>query len=153
MCTTHPSHVVGRDFFHLLNTFDSCLQFTMDIGGRRLHFLDLDIALQDNKLETSKYSKPTDAHIYLNASSSHPRSQIRGIALGVPLRLRRICSQDRDFQEKSKLYKKFLIDFGHDSNHVCNAFKKVEFMAREQARESKPKKKDNKCVFVTKYNP
>ena len=140
-------------FFHLLNTFDSCLQFTMDIGGRDLHFLDLEITLLDNKLETSIYSKPTDAHIYLNANSSHPRSQIRGIAKGVALRLRRICSQDRDFQEKSKLYSKFLIDCGHDSNHVYNAFKEVESMTREQARKSKPKKKGNKCMFVTRYNP
>ena len=43
-------------FFHLLNTFDSCLQFTMDIGGRNLHFLDLEITLLDNKLETSIYT-------------------------------------------------------------------------------------------------
>ena len=50
-------------FSHLLNTFDFCLQFIMDIGGRSSHFLDLEIALLDNKLETSIYSKPTDAHI------------------------------------------------------------------------------------------
>ena len=27
---------------------------------------------------------------------------------------------------KSKLYSKFLIDCGHDSNHAYNAFKEVE---------------------------
>ena len=117
-----------------------------------LRFLYLEINLLDNKLETSTYSKPTDAHIYLNANSSHLRSQIHGIAKGVALRLRHIHSQDRDFQEKSKSYSKFLIDCGDDSNHVYNAFKEVESMTREQARKSKPKKKGNKCVFVTKYN-
>ena len=62
-----------------------------------LRFLYLEINLLDNKLETSTYSKPTDAHIYLNANSSHLISQIHGIAKGVALRLRHIRSQDHDF--------------------------------------------------------
>ena len=43
------------------------------------------------------YSKPTDAHLYLNAESCHPRPHILGIPKGVGLRLRRICSQNDDF--------------------------------------------------------
>ena len=96
-------------FFHLLNTFDSCLQFTMDIGGRNLHFLDLEITLLDNKLETSIYSKPTDAHIYLNANSSHPRSQIRGIAKGVALRLRAYVHRTVTFRKKVNCILNFLL--------------------------------------------
>ena len=77
-------------FFQALNTFDPHLQFTMDMGGKSLHFLDLFITVVNNKLETTIYSKPTDSHVYLNARSSHPKSQIRAIAKGVALRLRRI---------------------------------------------------------------
>ena len=95
-----------------LNTFDAQLQFTMEIGGRSLHFLDLLITIVDNKLVTSVYSKPTDAHLYLNAKSSHPKSQILGIARGVALRLRRICSDDEDFKQRSIEYNKYLIDVG-----------------------------------------
>jgi hypothetical protein len=67
-------------------------QFTMDVGGCSLHFLDLLISIVNNRMETTVYSKPTDAHLYLNAKSSQPKSQILGIAKGVALRLRRICS-------------------------------------------------------------
>ena len=87
-------------FFHDLNTFDPHLQFTMDVGGRSLHFLNLLISIVNNRMETTVYSKPTDAHLYLNANSSHPKSQILGIAKGVALRLRRICSRDVDFGKK-----------------------------------------------------
>ena len=90
----------------------------MEIGGRSLHFLDLLITIVDNKLVTSVYSKPTDAHLYLNAKSSHPKSQILGIAKGVALRLRRICSDDEDFKQ----YCKYLTDCGHDSEHVLKVF-------------------------------
>ena len=140
-------------FFQALNTFDPYLQFTMDMGGKSLHFLDLLITRVNNKLETTIYSKPTDSHVYLNARSSHPKSQIRAIAKSVALRLRRICSEDSDFYVKSKVYAQYLIDCGHNSAHVNRVFEEVGNMTRDEARKSKPKSKGNKGVFVTKYNP
>jgi hypothetical protein len=50
------------------------------------------ISIVNNRMETTVYSKPTDAHLYLNANSSHPKSQILGIAKGVALRLRQVKS-------------------------------------------------------------
>ena len=125
----------------------------MDMGGKSLHFLDLFITIVNNKLETTIYSKPTDSHVYLNARSSHPKSQIRAIAKGVALRLRRICSEDSDFYVKSKVYAQYLIDCGHNSAHVNRVFEEVGNMTRDEARKSKPKTEGNKCVFITKYNP
>ncbi|XP_028410255.1 uncharacterized protein LOC114532856 [Dendronephthya gigantea] len=125
----------------------------MEIGGRSLHFLDLFITIVNRKLVTSIYSKPTDAHLYLSAQSSHPKSQIRGIAKGVALRLRRICSEDSDFLAISKIYAKYLIDCGHNSTHVNQVFEEVGSMTRHEARNKKPKSRGGKCVFVTKYNP
>ena len=140
--------------FSRLNTFDPHLQFTMDMGGKSLHFLDLFITIVNKRLGTTVYSKPTDSHVYLNARSSHPRSQIRAIAKSVVLRLGRICSEDRDFYVKSKVYAQYLIDCGRrNSAHVNRVFEEVGNMTRDEARKSKPKPKGNKCVFVTKYNP
>ena len=89
----------------------------------------------------------------MNARSSHPRSQIRAIAKGVGLRLRRICSEGRDFYVKSKVDAQYLIDCGRNSAHVNRVLEEVGNMTRDEARKSKPKTKGNKCVFVTKYNP
>ena len=95
-----------KRFFTVLNSFDPDLQFTMDIGGKCLNFLDLSITISDNCLVTLVYSKPTDAHLYLNAKSCHPKSQILGIARGEALRIRRLCSDkgsdEVDFSNKSK---------------------------------------------------
>ena len=140
-------------FFGALNTFDLHLQFTMDVGGQSLHFLYLLIAIVDNKLVTSVYSKPTDTHVYLNAMSLHLKSQIRGIAKEVALRLRRICSEDSDFFAKSKIYAQYLIDCGLDSVYFNRVFEEVGAITRAEARVIKPKAKRSQCVFVTKYNP
>ena len=89
-------------FFTALNSFDQNLQFTMDIGGKLLNFLDLFTNIKDNALITSVYSKPTHAHSYLNVKSCHPGSQILEIANGVALRLRRTCSDEDDNRKKRK---------------------------------------------------
>jgi hypothetical protein len=122
------------------------------MGGRSLHFLNLLITMVNNQLVTFVYSKPTDAHVYLNANSSHPRSQIRGIAKGVALMLRRICSEDSDFHKKKQNIRP-LINCGHKSIYVNIVFEEVGVMTRAEARKSKPNFKGKQCVFVTKYNP
>lgn len=140
-------------FFDTLNNFDSHLKFTMDVGGNTLHFLDLLISISNNRLETSVYSKPTDAHLYLNSRSCHPRSQLLGIAKGVALRLRRICSQENDYLVKSDEYANYLIQCGHEKSHVLKQFEEVGAMTRQEARKSKKKCKEKSVVFVSKYNP
>ncbi len=139
-----------QTIFQNLNTFDAHLQFTMEIEGRSLHFLDLLITIVDNKLVTPVYSKPTDAH--LNAKSSHPKSQILGIVKGVALRLRRICSDDEDFKQRSIEYHKYLTDCGHDSEHVLKVFNEIVGMTRQQARTSKTNE-GRPCAFISKFNP
>ena len=140
-------------FFQDLNTFDAHLQFTIEIGGRSLHFLDLLITIVDNKLVISVYSKPTDAHLYLNAKSSHPKSQIRRTARGVAMRLRTICSDDEDFKQRSIEYHKYLTDCGHDSEHVLKVFNESGGMTRQQARTSKRGNEGRRCAFISKFNP
>ena len=58
-------------FLMFLNSIDSNLQFTIEVGGNKLCFLDLKLTLKDNKIHTTVYSKPTDRHLYLQADSCH----------------------------------------------------------------------------------
>jgi len=74
----------------------------MKIGGISLNFLDIKIDIADNMLTTTVYSKPTNSHMYLHGSSCHPPQCKDGISLGVATRLRRICSNDCEFDLKAK---------------------------------------------------
>ena len=125
----------------------------MEIGGSSLHFLDLSINIRANKLETSEYSKPTDPPLYLSAKSSYPKAQIVGTARGVALRLGRICSDDNDFRHKSKEYSKYLIDCGHDQEHVLRVFNEIGNIRRQEARKSKHKIEGRPSTFISKFNP
>ena len=125
----------------------------MEVGGIRLCFLDLLIAIQEGRLLTTVYSKPTDSHLYLQAESCHQEASIKGILKGVALRLRRICSTIYDFDQKSKEYSAYLVARGHNPYSVQNAFEKVREKSITQARCKVQRSQNKKAIFVTKYNP
>lgn len=67
------------DQFHSVlqcfNSYHSRLQFTMEIGGNTLNFLDITIIKNNNILIHDWYHKPTFSGRYLNYFSNHPINQ------------------------------------------------------------------------------
>ena len=117
-------------------------------------FLDLEINLSpENKLSTTVYSKPTDSHLYLHADSCHNETSIRGIAKGVALRLRRICSTNEEYEKKADEYSSYLTTRKHNKRHVKKSFDNVALMSREDARKKVFRGKgESRVVFSTKNN-
>ncbi|KYM96692.1 hypothetical protein ALC62_12640 [Cyphomyrmex costatus] len=60
------------------NEFHPRLQFTVEIGGDRLEFLDVSMIKRDNRLIFDWFHKPTFSGRFLNFLSNHPLSQKRG---------------------------------------------------------------------------
>ncbi|XP_070174345.1 uncharacterized protein [Littorina saxatilis] len=89
------------DYIHFVSNYHPSIKFTFDISPSAVAFLDLNISLSDSILSTSVHYKDTDAHTYLTFHSSHPSSTIRSIPFSQFLRLRRICSDTDDFEEKA----------------------------------------------------
>ena len=115
-------------------------------------FLDLNFTLQDNKIQTAIYSKATDSHLYLQAHSCHHSPSILGIQKGVALRLCRSCSTDKEYSNKSKEYKGYLISRGHKLKNGERSFNDVLNMSRQQSRMKKTKNATSK-IKIVKYNP
>ena len=61
-----------ENFIHFVQSFHPSLEFTFEISDTSVSFLDIQISINDNRLRTSVYYKPTDSHSYLTFSSSHP---------------------------------------------------------------------------------
>ena len=58
------------------------------------------LSINDNGLSTSVHYKPTDSRNYLLHASSHPQHVKNAIPFSQFLRLRRLCSDDTDFNNK-----------------------------------------------------
>ena len=71
------------------------IKFIFSSSQSKVHFLDALLTLQNNRLETELYTKPTDTHSYLLPSSSHPRQTITSRPYSQAIGVRRLCSTKR----------------------------------------------------------
>ena len=89
-------------FITSVNSFHPVLKYTWEISETSLAFLEIKVSINGNGLRTSVHYKPTDSHSYLLHSSSHPSHVKNAIPYSQFLRLRRLCSDDSDFFNKSQ---------------------------------------------------
>jgi len=65
----------SKEVLDVFNLFYPRLQFTIEIGGRNLNFLDVTIMKNNNVLEFDFYTKSTFSRRFLSFLSQHPISQ------------------------------------------------------------------------------
>ena len=86
-----------ENFIDFVFNFRPALQFTSNITETELPFLDSNLLISEDRIQTSIFYKETDTHNYLHFSSFHPDHCKRAIPYSQFLRLRRLCSDDDDF--------------------------------------------------------
>ena len=77
--------------------------------NKEINFLDTIIVYKRGKsLQTRLYRKKSDRQNYLHHKSEHPKSLKESIAYSQALRIKRICSEDDEFEHSiNELQKKF----------------------------------------------
>ena len=90
-----------KKFIDAFCRFHPAVQFTFDIG-KKVSFLYISVSVECENLVTTVFYKPTDSHSYLHYKSTHSRAYKDAIPYSQFLRLRRLCSDDNDFDQKCK---------------------------------------------------
>ena len=62
-----------KEFLQHCNRQNKHIQFTESEAGTTVPFLDVSVSLQNEKLQTDFYCKPTDKHQYIYYTSCHPK--------------------------------------------------------------------------------
>ena len=89
-----------KSFINHLNSSHETIKFTSDQSRDSISFLDVEVSMGEGGfLTTDLFCKPTDTHQYLHKKSCHPWHTKKAIPYGQAL-FRRICSEDRQFQER-----------------------------------------------------
>ena len=109
----------------------------------------------ESGIKTSLYTKPTDAHLYLNAKSSHPRHVIKNLPKGQFIRVRRICSEDSDFDRCASQMKKYFLLRGYTEKHLQEAINMVKKIPRNDLLKERERtsEKDPHSIFVITWHP
>ena len=90
---------------------------------------------------------------YLLRSSAHPTHCTKAIPFGVATRIRRNCSTDQKFEQRSKEYQNYLVSRRYLPHQVKIQFDKAKEIPRRDR--LTPKTRDRKVIFplVTDFNP
>ena len=102
-----------KQFLTFASSYHPKLEYTWSISSAKLPFLDMYLMPRDDRIATSIYYKETDSHSYLNFKSSHPFKCKAAIPTSQFLRLRKICSEDDDFEESATTMESFFIARGY----------------------------------------
>ena len=83
-------------FMKDLNDHQPNIKFTYIFSKNFVPFLDLDVQLSGDELNTNFHIKPADRHQYLHFTSSYPNHTKLSTVYSQALRVSRICSRECD---------------------------------------------------------
>ena len=115
--------------------------------------LDLTLHLKDGFIYTDIYAKPTDSHLHLPFSSSHPFHCKRAIPYGVALRIQRNCSTEEFLVKRSEEYKGYLKRQNYNAALVDAQFEKAFNIERSELLKKRIKLDKKVIQLVLDYNP
>ena len=143
-----------QNFIDYTNNFHPVLQFTHNITEQSLPFLDIQLTIENDTIATSIYYKNTDAHSFLDYNSSHPNKCKESIPYSQLRRLRRICSNDEDFQSKAKEMTAFFHTNNYPEKITTSALDKVNNLSQDDALLPVDKNQSkNRIPFTLTYHP
>ena len=118
-----------KDFFDYLNNFHRTMKFDepcFDPLTNSCNFLDLNISINQGRIHTDLYRKPTDKPRALLPSSAHPTHIPSNIVYSMAFRLIRICSSEENFEKRlTELKEEFLIPRGYKPKIIDGQFKRI----------------------------
>ena len=96
-------------------------------------FLDTLCSIENGRIETNLYRKPTDRNKYLLLDSCHPENQISNIPLSQFLRIDRICSKEEWREDQYSKMKQLFLDRKYPLGMIESAMKRARAISREKA--------------------
>ena len=143
-------------FLTFASNYHPQLEYTWSISSAKLPFLDMYLIIpRDDRVATSIYYKETDSHSYLNLKSSHPFKCKASIPASQFLRLRKICSEDDDFEEAATTMESFFVARGYPVTLVQEGKRKAASVPRALLLAGKNANQTgtNRVPMVTTYHP
>ena len=132
----------------------SIIKFEVYKSNSEVNFLDVSIKLLDGSLSTSLFCKATDAHLYLNYSSNHPKHVLNDIPKGQFIRIRRICSDVDAYNRHSQTLCNFFIERGFNIEKLNEVRRDVGKMNRmDLLKDNQKRKRDPQTIFVCNWHP
>ena len=153
VCDTSSSKEELNLFINAVNSFHPALEYTWEISENSLAFLDIKLSINDSGLSTSVHYKATDSHNYLLHSSSRSQHVKNAIPFSQFLRLRRLCSDDTDFNNNCEEMWQFFKKSDYPDSAVTTGKHRAQEIHREIALQTSQNEETNRIPFTLTYHP
>lgn len=145
------------NFIDTYNAVHPNVHFTHTYSQETVNFLDVTVTIEQDKLSTTLYRKPTDRQQYLYYQSDHPRHCKNSIPYSQAHRFKRICSKDADFDTNSQRLKLMLDKQKYPSHVIEDAVQKARKLKRDDLLMKRPPQQDpqrtNLCLTYSTNFP
>ena len=120
-----------------------------------VQFLDLNISINNlNIFEFDLFIKKTNTFSYLNVKSNHPPHVFKGIIISLILRIRRICSNNNQFNYHCNILYNRLLKKGYDSKLIRSVIKSYSQTDRNSLLNYKINENNisSNILFISKFD-
>jgi hypothetical protein len=144
-----------KAFLDHCNNIHADIKFTYEYSKTEVVFLDLRVYSSGQTIKTDLYTKPTNSFSYLKFDSCHHPTVARSIPYGEFLRLRRNCTEWKNFIFHSIQMRIRLLYRGYPDTLIQEALHKCNDLNRAELIRGKVEVLNNekRMFFITEYNP
>ena len=119
-------------WFNHLNNSHTTIKFTIEYSATEIPFLDTLTYLDNNKIKTRLYKKPSNKKQFLAYNSEHPKHVKNSIPYAQGLRYRRIIKEDIILNDELNILKNNFIGRGYPENLVNQKLSLAKNIDRKQ---------------------
>ena len=142
------------EFTAWLNTLNPSIQFTVSYSTEGVEYLDTYVYDTEGFIQTRLYSKCSDTHAYLPPSSCHPYHVCANNPKQIARRVKKLSSEDKQYQEAREKYQEHLTNRGYSKSVVDDAFAEFDNKDRVELYAKKESQQKKRCFpLVTEFNP
>lgn len=128
-----------EEFLVYINDNDWNLVYTSEVSQDTVHFLDLQLRIQGDRINTSTYFKSTDRNGYVPTQSCHHPNWLKAIPKGQFTRLRRNCSEVSQYYQQAELLKIRFLEKGYAGDKLDKVIKEIGECDRSKLFSTRPK--------------
>jgi hypothetical protein len=139
-------------FIDSFNSVNSSIQLDAVTHGNKGIFLDIEITINNNIINTKVYQKPDNKYLYLSPKSSHDSHVRYNFIFNEFQRYRLYTTDTNDYNKQCNLFAERLIKRGYKYTYIKNIMNKVPSRSSLLQRLTNKQQRINSPVFIT-HNP
>ena len=135
-----------QDFAKYANSIHENINIEMKWSKEKIEFLDTLVKIENGRIVTDLYRKPTDMQLYTRHDSCHLSHTKKNLPYGLGLRLKRICTREEDYKKHRAELKSQLHKRGYSGKKIERQLQRVDMLKREDLLQKKTNKKAGERV-------